>query len=90
VCPQFAGVLKRAAARKAFYQSQAWMGVLKVYPQLQALETLADVSGPYPWVKDADLNDKTAPVWQQLSAGKAGVATTLTQLQTIGNQVLAT
>lgn len=86
----FAGVLKRAAARKAFYQSQAWMGVLKIYPQLQGLETIADVSGPYPWVKNAELNDKTAPIWKQLSAGNGEVAATLTQLQTIGNQVLAT
>ncbi len=85
----FAGVMKRAAGRKAFYQSAAWKGVLAQYPQLTGLETVADLSGQYPWVKFADFSAKSKPIWSGLVAGTTGASTALTQLQQIGDQVLA-
>ncbi len=84
----FAGVMKRAAGRKAFYQSASWKAVLKDYPQLEAIETVADVSGQYPWWDNADLEAKTKSIWSDISAGKADVSTALAQLQQVGDQVL--
>jgi len=85
----FAGVMKRAAARKAFYQSAAWKAVLREYPQLDGIETVADTSGQYPWWDYADLSAATKSIWSDIGAGKADVSTALAQLQQVGDQVLA-
>ena len=85
----FATVLKRAAARKAFYQSAAWKTMLQQYPQLEGLENVTNTSGQYAWVKHSVLTDQRKDIWQQLSSGTADVNTALSQLQRIGDQVLA-
>jgi multiple sugar transport system substrate-binding protein len=85
----FAGVMKRAAGRKAFYQSAAWKAVLKDYPQLDGIETVADISGQYPWWDYNALSDATKTIWSDLGAGKADVTTALGQLKQVGDQVLA-
>lgn len=85
----FAGVYKRAAARKAFYQSAAWKAVLKEFPALENVEKIADLSKEYPWVKNSELESETKDTWQKIQNHELGVNDGLAQIEQIGNRLLA-
>jgi ABC-type glycerol-3-phosphate transport system substrate-binding protein len=85
----FAGVYKRAAGRKAFYQSAAWKAVIKEFPAVEGLEKLADVSKIYPWVKNAELTEETKDTWAKVQANEIGVNEGLAQIEQIGNRLLS-
>jgi ABC-type glycerol-3-phosphate transport system substrate-binding protein len=85
----FAGVYKRAAARKAFYQSAAWKAVLKEFPALEGIEKIAEISKQYPWVKNAELEAETRDTWQKVQRNELGVNEALAQIEQIGNRLLS-
>ncbi len=85
----FAGILSRAAGRKSFYQSDAWLARVEERPVLADLETIADTSGPYPWVHTGKANEATGDVWTQLTEGTITVEEALAQAEVLLNQVIA-
>lgn len=85
----FAGVYKRTAGRKAFYQSAAWRAVLKEFPALEDIEKVAGMSKQYPWVKNAELERDTREFWQQVQRNELGINEALLQIEQIGNRLLS-
>jgi ABC-type glycerol-3-phosphate transport system substrate-binding protein len=84
----FAGVLKRTAGRKAFYQSAAWKNVVKEYPALDGIEKLEPMSKEYPWVRNSEIERDTADAWRKCQANEVGVNETLAQVEQIVNRLL--
>ena len=84
----FAGILSRNAGRKEFYQSEAWKARTDERPVLKDLETIADNSGPYPWVHTSAGNEATKPVWEALNKQELTVQEALPEAVKLLNGVL--
>ncbi len=85
----FAGILSRAAGRKSFYQSDAWLARVDERPVLADLEKIADTSGPYPWVHTSKANEATGDIWTQLNEGAITVQEALAEAERLVNEVIA-
>ncbi|MDE2841098.1 MAG: extracellular solute-binding protein [Chloroflexota bacterium] len=84
----FAGILSRNAGRKEFYQSEPWQKIVAERPVLKDIETIADTSGPYPWIHTSAGNEATKPVWDALNNQELTVQEALPQAVKLLNGVL--
>jgi ABC-type glycerol-3-phosphate transport system substrate-binding protein len=85
----FAGILSRNAGRKEFYQSEPWQKIVADRPVLKDIETIADNSGPYPWIHTSKGNEATKPVWDALNNQELTVQEAFPQAVELLNAVLA-
>ena len=58
-------------------------------PVLKDIETIADTSGPYPWIHTSAGNEATKPVWDALNNQELTVQEALPEAVKLLNGVLA-
>jgi hypothetical protein len=84
-------IWKQVSPRKDFLDSTQWKDAAKKNPSYTNFRKIADTGGVYPYIKYNDISSALLPLVKEAAIeGKRSVSDTVTEMERLANQILAT